>query len=267
MPVPQVKLGKKKMNNQYLAIESRWLLNEKYKGKKCKDYNLDMLRLIQGEPIDYVIEYSNFLGEKIDLAYRTLIPRTETEYWVNIAINELKVNYSNTAPLCFLDMFSGSGCIGIVLARAFPKAIVYFVDIDDNAIKQINKNINIAGLNPERCKVYKSNMFEGLPRNTKFDAIFANPPYVASKETVASSVLQHEPHIALFAEDNGLFFIKKTLDSARDFLVKNSSIYLEHDAGQEESIASHSESIQWPGIDFNKDQYGNFRWIRAIKGK
>lgn len=251
------------MSNNDLARECRWLFDEKYGGEDCEAYQLDKRRLLAGEPVDYVIGFSRFLGEKVDLSYRTLIPRTETEYWVKIAIEELQKEYGKEMPLCFLDVFSGSGCIGIAVARAFPNATVYFSDIDENAIKQINKNIDIAGLDTKRCKIYKSDIFTALPQDIKFTAIFANPPYIASETTVATAVLEHEPHNALFAKDDGLFFIKETLRVAKDFLADNGSIYLEHDRGQEEAIAHYARSLNWQNVLANKDQYGYQRWVRV----
>jgi len=96
--------------------EQEWLLNEKYGGKKTPQYEADLDRLASGEPLAYVINNMPFLGCSIDLSSRPLIPRAETEFWVGEVVEKLK---KESGPITCIDIFAGSGCIGVSLLKLF----------------------------------------------------------------------------------------------------------------------------------------------------
>jgi release factor glutamine methyltransferase len=237
--------------------EAEWLLKEKYDGIESDAYREDLLRLEQGEPVDYVIGFSKFLGCKIDLSYKPLIPRTETEYWVEKAIAELPKD----RPQKCLDVFSGSGCIGIAVLKKMPNASMDFAEIDERLTSQIKKNLEVNGIDPARCGIYQSDIFKNIPAGKKYDVIFANPPYIADAARVDASVLDYEPHKALFAEDNGMFFIEKTVERIHELLIPGGVLYLECDDFQYEPITQLCER---KGIrcSFHKDQFGLYRWAK-----
>src|SRR5437016_3542988 len=118
--------------------EIQWLLKEKYHGKPKKQFAKDIKRLEAGEPIGYVIGFTEFLGSKIDLSFKPLIPRPETEYWVEKVIEEMGNNlqsFANHGPKV-LDIFAGSGCIGVSIMRHIREAHVTFAEKDKQMVEQ-----------------------------------------------------------------------------------------------------------------------------------
>ncbi len=241
--------------------EAEWLLQEKYNGVESAEYHADLKRLEAGEPVAYVIGFSKFLGCTIDLSQRTLIPRVETEYWVEKAIAELPKDMSLTC----LDVFSGSGCIGVAVLSKLPQVTMDFVDIEDSAIEQIQINTKLNQIDESRYHVYKSDVFAGLPEGNVYDMIFANPPYIADKKDVDTSVLEHEPHTALFSPQDGLFHIQKTLEGAQTRLNEGGVLYLEFDDSQKEMLEMMLQNTIFSHKEFYKDQFGRWRWFVARK--
>lgn len=216
-------------------------------------------------PEEYADGFTIFLGCRIDLSKRPLIPRPETEIWVEQAIRELKE--SKAGELRILDIFSGSGCIGVVVAKNFPDAHVDFSDIDGKSIEQIKINIIGNGIFGKNTQVFKSDIFKSIPTGEQYDAILANPPYIDPKRIgeVQKSVLDYEPHNALFATKGGLDIIDKFLKEAFDFLKVEGIIYLEFDPSQREDIDGMIRKAGYRGADFFKDQFGEWRFVRVFK--
>lgn len=242
-----------------MSKEQDWLLKEKYHGVKTDEYFLDLKRIENGEPIAYVIGFSVFLGCHIDLSYKPLIPRVETEYWVEKAIKEIKTIYKDKKIKC-LDIFSGSGCIGISVLKHIPNSNVVFSDIDENMITQIKKNLDVNNINPDRYEITQSDIFSNL--NSKFDVVFANPPYIdISRNTTDESVMNNEPHLALFSKKNGLEIIEKFIRSMQDHLEKNYIVYIEHDDDQVSRIKNILLDNHFFEFSFQKDQYSLDRFV------
>ena len=243
--------------------EEEWLLWEKYNGIESDAYRADVERFAKGEPVAYVIGFSTFLGCKIDLSLRPLIPRPETEYWTEIAIEKIKAQFGANETIHCLDIFSGSGCIGIAVLSRIPNARVDFADIDPAAIEQIKINLELNNIDPSRYKIFLSDVFQNIPAGKKYEAILSNPPYIAhsDRDKVGQSVLDHEPHTALFAEDNGLELVTKTLTQSKEHLVLGGHVFVEHDDFQKEAIEEMFKVHDIYGYTFNKDQFGVWRWI------
>ena len=219
-------------------------------------------------PDEYRKGFTKFLNCKIDLRNRVFIPRIETEFWVGKVINEIQYaskKRSLNSCVFILDMFAGSGCIGIAILRACPEFCrrVDFVDNDKKAIEQIKINLKLNKIPKERYKIYKSDLFEKL-KNKKYDIIFANPPYVAKERVkeVQPSVLRYEPKKAILAGKKGLFYIKKFLKEAKKHLKKDGIIYLEFDPLQKEDIEKISEKEKYKNFQFFKDQFKKYRWVK-----
>lgn len=241
------------MNN--LSKQIDWLLKEKYHGQSNKKFLRDVDRLKAGEPLDYVIGFTEFLGCKIDLTCRPLIPRFETEFWVNEMLPHVK---SNTR---ILDIFSGSGCIGLAMLTKIKNSQVVFAEKNDRALAQIKKNIKINHRDKKRFWIIKSDIFSRV--NGRFDYIFANPPYIPINRRlkIQKSVLKYEPREALFGGQDGIKYIKKFLKQAPNFLITGGKIYLEFDSPQKKSIEKLLKKYQYRKWQFGRDQYKKWRYV------
>src|SRR3989344_1821085 len=272
---------------QDISKQINWLLKEKYDGKMTARAKKDIERLKAGEPLDYVIGFTEFLGCKIDLSKKPLIPRVETEFWVEKSINNILTfsrmsEYNKKNSIRILDMFSGSGCIGIAIMRHIENAQVVFADSQKNCIEQIKINLKINGLShrlirtnkpmiQKRYSVIKSDVFDGLNRkskivnleSTQFDYIFANPPYIPDyrsnssarlrailRNRVQKSVLKYEPKEALFGGKDGMDYIRKFLSEAKNFLKPGGKIYMEFDSHQKKKIEKLLKELGYESLQF-----------------
>lgn len=235
-----------------------WLLQEKYHGRKSKDFLKDVVRLKKGEPIDYVIGWLPFLNCKIDLSFRPLVPRLETEYWVEKAIQTIP---SINRLIKIADVFSGSGAIGIAVLKNIKNAHVDFFEIDKRAVKQIKKNLQINKVAKNRFRIFQADIFGD--EKYKYDFILANPPYLAKDRIhkIQHKVLQYEPHVALFGGKDGLFFVDKFLLQAGTHSNKNGQIWMEFDSWQKKGIEKLLKRAGYKNWKFQKDQYNRWRFV------
>ncbi len=247
--------------------EIEWLLKEKYNNKPNKKFYKDVERLSAGEPVDYVIGFTEFLGCKIDLSKKPLIPRPETEYWAGFEINNiltfLRISESfKNRKIKFLDIFSGSGCIGVAILKNIKDSKCVFADKDEKALEQIKINLKLNNIQADRYKIIKSDVFSNV--NRKYDYIFANPPYIAKSKInkIQKSVLKFEPKTALLGGKDGLFYIKKFLRDAKDHLNKTGEILMEFDCTQKKEIERLLGLYGYENWQFFRDQYNRWRWVK-----
>lgn len=239
--------------------EFNWLLKEKYDGKKQKAFFVDLEHLKKGEPLAYIIGNVSFINCIIDLSKRPLIPRYETEYWVKNVIEKIQ----DDKKFAILDLFSGSGCIGIALAKYFTTSHVTLVDVSSKNIEQIKINIKLNNVSPGQVSIIESDFVSNITET--YDLIFANPPYVSKNRVtyIDDSVLKWEPHRALFAEDDGLFYIKALINIYKSLLKPNGNIYIEIDDWQKYILSKILLDKNIPHF-FLKDQYKKWRILRII---
>ena len=238
--------------------ELQWLRDEKYAGNEPPAFHDDVERLKKGEPLDYIIGNAPFLGCTINLSFRPLIPRAETEYWVERALKTIP----SSTPVRILDIFAGSGCIGIALAKHRPNATVDLAELDANALKQIKKNILLNKV--KNAKTFKSDAFNHITKT--YEYIFANPPYIAPDATdVQPTVKDWEPSIALYADDNGLAVINETIARGHEHLTPGGTLYIEHGPRQSKAIAAYAKQFPYARVTTLKDQYGKERVTKLVK--
>ncbi|MDD5098162.1 MAG: class I SAM-dependent methyltransferase [Candidatus Pacebacteria bacterium] len=209
-------------------------------------------------PEEYKKGYKDFLNAKIDLSKRPLIPRDETSYWVEIVINEIKKE--NKEFHC-LDLFSGSGCVGISILKNINNCFCDFGEINDDFIEQIKINLGINGVNG---KIIKTDVFSNI--DSSYDYILANPPYVADErwEEVGEDVKMFEPKLALLGGTRGMNLIRRFLKEAKTFLKDNGKIFMELDEDQMNDIEEIVKD-KYSSYQFFKDQFGKYRFIRIEK--
>ncbi len=257
------------MDNKLLEKEISWLLKEKYNNKLTKKAKKDIKRLKQNEPLAYLIGFIDFLNCKIDLKKRPLIPRPETEYWTEKIISDIKKNKKR--DIRCLDIFAGSGCIGIAILKNVKRAKIDFVEINKKFIEQIRTNLNINNISKERYRIIQSDIFKSVDvghlhnEDFGYDYILANPPYIPekAKKLIQESVIKYEPLKALFAGKDELFYIKQFLKKAKNYLKKNGKIYMEFGCGQKKDIEILLKNFKYKKYSFHKDQYNKWRWIEV----
>jgi release factor glutamine methyltransferase len=223
-------------------------------------------------PDAYAAGYKDFLGTKIGLSKRPLIPREETEYWVGLAIEEVRESSKDKKTNC-LDLFSGSGCIGIALLKNIKGASCDFGEIKDDFLEQIRINLDLNQIDPSRYKIIKTDVFSNIA--DKYDFILANPPYVAEERIaeIGEDVKKYEPMVALMGGRQGMDLIKIFLTKAFENLNENGVAYMEIDPQQKELI---EEIINNPPptqksyggqskYEFMEDQFGKTRVLKITK--
>ena len=174
------------------------------KYKKVIEYVKD------GKPIQYALSNACFYGSDFYVNENVLIPRFETEELVFYTIIYLNKYFSNSN---ILDLCAGSGCIGLTLKKECPNISITLSDISEKALEvlSINKNnLNISG------NVILSDLFANI--NDKYDVIVSNPPYIAYTDEVDEIVLNNEPHLALYADNNGLAIYERILKDCEKYL-------------------------------------------------
>ncbi len=210
----------------------------------------DLKLLKKGYPIQYLIGYVNFYGNKIIVNRNVLIPRFETEFLVEKTLKYIKkLNIKNPT---ILDLCTGSGCIAISLKKELKNSIVYASDISQKALKIAKKNIK---LNKVEIKLLKSNLFKKI-KNIKFDVIISNPPYVSKKEKLPIEV-RYEPKKALFSKNNGLALTAKIIKESNKYLKDKSILAIESNYNINQKFKNKRYIIE-------KDLNKNYRYIFII---
>ncbi|MEC4053039.1 peptide chain release factor N(5)-glutamine methyltransferase [Myroides odoratimimus] len=217
--------------------------------------------LKQEKPIQYIFGRAYFYGLTFKVNEFTLIPRAETEELVEWIINS--VNPSK--PIRILDIGTGSGCIGITLANELPLARVTLMDVSDKALEVAKQN---AVSNGVAVETILQDVLQLEKLKSQYDIIVSNPPYVRNLEKVEikKNVLDYEPHLALFVEDNDpLIFYRKIALLANNNLQIGGMLFYEINQYLGEETKTLFESLDFTGVELRKDMVGNDRMIKAVK--
>ena len=210
-------------------------------------------------PAQYIIGNTEFYGLELKVDERVLIPRPETEELVELILTEnAKPNQS------VLDIGTGSGAIALALAKNRPDWLVTASDISPDALNLASENASLQDL---KISFKKSDCFEEIAEN--YDIIVSNPPYIsrADESEVGLNVLHSEPHLALFAEEDGLAIYRKIAEDAKNHLREGGKIYLEIGYKQGHSVpALFRKYLPEKRVRTLKDRFGQDRMVVVDDG-
>ncbi|HLF51904.1 peptide chain release factor N(5)-glutamine methyltransferase [Flavobacterium sp.] len=215
-------------------------------------------------PIQYILGKTSFYGLDFEVNENVLIPRPETEELVDWIIKE-DSKIKGLKDLKILDIGTGSGCIAISLAKNLPNAQVYAIDVSEQALATAEKN---AKRNNVNIIFIQKDILTTEDLEQQFDIIVSNPPYVRNleKEEIKKNVLNNEPHLALFVEDNdALIFYTKIADLAQKNLSENGQLYFEINQYLGKEMIALLQNLNFKNIELRKDIYGNDRMTKATR--
>ena len=211
-------------------------------------------------PAQYIIGHAEFFGMQLKVDERVLIPRPETEELVELILAEnLKDN------LKVLDIGTGSGAIALALAKNRPDWSVAAADISQDALELATENAKRQDLN---LSFIKSDCFSEI--SSKYDIIVSNPPYIsrADEVEVGLNVLHSEPHLALFADEDGLAIYRRIAEDSKDYLNDGGKIYLEIGYKQGQSVPDlFRKNFPEKRVRTLKDQFGQNRMVVIDDGE
>ena len=211
-------------------------------------------------PAQYIIGHAEFFGMQLKVDERVLIPRPETEELVELILTE-----NPEKNLKVLDIGTGSGAIVLALAKNRPDWSVTASDISQDALDLSLENAKAQNLN---LSFIKSDCFSEI--SSKYDIIVSNPPYIsrADEVEVGLNVLHSEPHLALFADEDGLAIYRRIAEDSKDYLNDGGKIYLEIGYKQGQSVpALFMENLPEKRVRTLKDQFGQDRMVVIDDGE
>ena len=211
-------------------------------------------------PAQYIIGHAEFYGMELKVDERVLIPRPETEELVELILAE-----NPKDNLKVLDIGTGSGAIALALAQNRPDWTIKASDISQDALDLAMENANNQTLT---LSFIKSDCFSEI--SSKYDIIVSNPPYIsrADESEVGLNVLHSEPHLALFAEEDGLAIYRKIAEEAKNHLREGGKIYLEIGYKQAHSVpALFRKYLPEKRVRTLKDQFGQDRMVVIDDGE
>lgn len=217
-------------------------------------------------PLQYIIGEWEFMGLTFKVNENVLIPRQDTELLVEKAFMIVDEKFHTSDKSMFvMDMCTGSGCIGISMAKKYSDAEVTCVDISKEALEVAKENAKLNRV--ENISFVESDLFDNV--TGKFDMIICNPPYIASAEidNLMPEVRAHEPRIALDGDVDGLKFYRKIIDKSKEFLSEDGYILFEIGYDQREKVKELLIEKGYSDIEALKDLSGNDRVVIGRRRK
>ena len=234
------------------------ILCEKTDSVNIHTLRKDMARLCEGVPVQYVVGKTLFAGRCFEVSSDVLIPREETAELCRWITEEWK---NDTCRI--LDIGTGSGCIAITLSLDIPGSQVVAWDISEGALSVARKNAEALQTEVVFCR--QDILDEKAPKETKYDIIVSNPPYICYQERdeVDEHVLNNEPSLALLVPDNDpLLFYRAIMDYAKHALKDTGMIYFEINPHHVEALQQLGMAMGFPLQEVRQDSFGKLRMLR-----
>lgn len=234
-------------------------INDEISENDVLEFNKNIERRVLGEPFQYIIGSCGFMGQEFKVNKNVLVPRADTEVWVEKVIELAKKVQAKR----ILDLCTGSGCIAITLKKMLNDVVVYASDISKEALEVACEN---AKQNGTDVNFICSDLFEKFS-DDKFDIIVSNPPYIPRKEIkkLARDV-QNEPILALDGGIDGLDFYRKIVKESNNFINDNGYLVFEFGYDQVGQVKDILEENGFYICEIIKDYSGNTRAIISKKG-
>ena len=222
----------------YMLDESPQLFSNSFSEQMSKENENKYFSLIEKHikedvPLSHLVGFEYFYDRKFKVTKDVLSPRMETEELIYKVIEYVKASNKNNFKI--LDLCTGSGIIAITLKKELSQFSIDVVasDISEEAIKVAKEN---AQSHDAIIKFIQSDIFDNIA--DKFDIIVSNPPYIDRKDevTMQDNVLKYDPHLALFAEEEGMYFYREIIEQANDYLNENGVIFFEIGYDQKDKI-------------------------------
>ncbi len=217
-------------------------------------------QLNEHKPIQYIIGHTEFYGLNFEVNESVLIPRPETEELVDWIIKDHK----DAQSLNILDIGTGSGCIPITLKYNIPQAKVNSIDVSKEAIAIALKN---SLKNNVELFIHHQDVLQLQQLESDYDVVVSNPPYVleSEKSEMRKNVLDYEPSIALFVNDNDpLIFYKKIINLVENTTNKETHLYFEINESYAEELIKLFDLQKWQRPELRKDIRGKDRMIKSV---
>ena len=222
----------------YMLDESPQLFSNSLSEQMSKENENKYFSLIEKHikedvPLSHLVGFEYFYDRKYKVTKDVLSPRMETEELIYKVIEYVKASNKNKFKI--LDLCTGSGIIAITLKKELEKVSVDVIasDISEEALEIAKEN---SQSHDATIKFIKSDIFNHI--NDRFDIIVSNPPYIDRKDevTMKDNVLKYDPHLALFAEEEGMYFYRKIIEQAKDYLNENGVMFFEIGYDQKDKI-------------------------------
>lgn len=227
----------------YMLDESPQLFSNSLSEKLSKENEEKYFSLIEKHikedvPLSHLVGFEYFYDRKFKVTKDVLSPRMETEELIYKVVEYVKATKKNNLKI--LDLCTGSGIIAITLKKELDEILIDVVasDISEEAIEVAKEN---AQNHNADVRFIQSDIFNNI--DDKFDIIVSNPPYIDRKDevTMQDNVLKYDPHLALFAEEEGMYFYRKIIEQAKDYLKENGVMFFEIGYDQKDKIIKLSK--------------------------
>ena len=225
-----------------------------------EEFDAGMARILKDEPMAHVLGYSWFYGYKMIVNGDVLIPRVETEELCARILARIDEFFPDYEKVECADVGTGSGAIAIAIAKEEPKVVMHATDISEEALVTARKN---AEINEAEIDFTAGDMLEPLiAQGRKLDVLISNPPYIPADEQMEKSVVDYEPHVALFGGSDGLYFYRRIFERCREVLKGKAFMAFEMGWDQRARMSALVEEML-PGMEYEiiRDMSGKDRML------